>query len=77
MSMWREKGKGIGREGTEREEGKTGREQENKRVRRGQTVPYTEPGIPGCCQVTVGQILEEIVTGDASTWFTRDSLHRL
>jgi hypothetical protein len=36
-----------------------------KRVRRRQAAPFTvsQAGIPGCCQVTMGQGLEETLTG--------------
>ena len=54
MNTWRERC-GNGERGTEREE--------SKRVRRGTNSPfYTESGILGCCQVTVGWSLEEILT---------------
>ena len=54
-----EVGRGMWREGAEREGGKS-REQESKE---GANSPfYTEAGIPGCCQVTVGWSLEEMLT---------------
>jgi hypothetical protein len=31
-------------------------------VRRGQTAPFILSGIPGCCQVMVGQSLKEMLT---------------
>jgi len=61
MNMWRE-----------REKGKKG--QRGKRVREGESeeganIPfYTESGIPGCCQVTVGQSLEGMLTLPICAW---------
>jgi len=45
--MWREGGKGMGREETKGLEDKT--------ERRGQAAPFIVSGIHSCCQVTVGQ----------------------
>ena len=49
----------MGREGTEKAE--------SKRVRKSGWVSrpfYTESGVPGYCQLTVGQSLEEMLTFD-------------
>jgi hypothetical protein len=48
--MEREGGRGQGRKGSGTEE--------NKRVREQNSLFYSKPGIPGCCQVTVGWSLE-------------------
>jgi hypothetical protein len=45
------------RKGTEEEEGKKAREDREKGASRHF---YSESGIPGCCQVTGGQSLDEI-----------------
>jgi hypothetical protein len=43
------------------EKGQGGKE--SKREEWASSSFYTESGIPGCCQVTVGQSLEEMLTG--------------
>jgi hypothetical protein len=53
-------GRGMGVEETEGEGGKRVRGQESEE---GASSPfYNESGIPGCCQVTVGQSLKEMLT---------------
>ena len=48
------------REEAERQEGKRSRDQESEE---GASSPFSsESGIPSCCQVTVGQSLEEMLT---------------
>ena len=54
--MEREKGKGNG----ERRDREGKRVRELKREERASSPLYSESGIPGCCQVTVGQSLEEM-----------------
>jgi hypothetical protein len=51
--MWRERGKGWG----ESEWSKKARARENREW--GSSPFYSEPGIPGCCQVTVGWSLDQ------------------
>jgi hypothetical protein len=52
MSTWRER-EGMGREGGRGE--RTEREQEQEREERASSPFYSQSGIPGCYQVTVGQ----------------------
>ena len=60
MSTWTE--------GERRIEGKEGKglrveDQEKQESEEGASSPfYNESGIPGCCQVTVGQSLDEMLT---------------
>jgi hypothetical protein len=58
MSTWRERGKGMGREG--RRESKIKRKQENEE--QASSPFYSKSGIPGCCQATVGQSLDRMLT---------------
>ena len=51
--MWRERGTGWG----ESEWSKKARARENREW--GSSPFYSEPGIPGCCQVTVGWSLDQ------------------
>jgi hypothetical protein len=56
MSTWREKGKGNGEGGGARTRGQS----RNKRGGwEGKQPFYSESGIPGCCQVTVGWSLDK------------------
>jgi hypothetical protein len=72
---WREKGEGNGDK--EQEQERKRKEQESKRVRRGQAAPFiVKSGTTSCCQVTVGQSLDNIPTmtrsfrkaGKAGVW---------
>ena len=49
------------RKGTEEEEGKKAREDREKGASRHF---YSESGIPGCCQTTVGWSLDKMLTVD-------------
>ena len=54
MTTWREGGREWG--GGAR--GKEARERSrSKREKRGQAAPFIGPGVPGCCQVTVGRCI--------------------
>jgi hypothetical protein len=56
-------GSGERRDRERREEGS----KKSKRERRGsRRAFYSESGTPGCCQVTVGRSLEEMLTVDIS-----------
>jgi len=57
MSTWRELGKGMGREW-----GRKARAREEQESKRGEAAPFIVSGIPGCCQVTVGQSLDRMLT---------------
>jgi hypothetical protein len=58
-----EKGRGEGNERARA--GRQKKEQERARERGGGKQPlYSESGIPGCCQVTVGQSLDRMLAGD-------------
>jgi hypothetical protein len=62
MSMWRRSGKGMGREGGREAEKKQREKQESNQ---GTSSPfYTGSSLPGCCQVTVGQSLDRMLTTD-------------
>ena len=77
MSTWRERaqrrtGGAVGHEQAERteasrrgiegEEGKGARAREQERKEGASSPFYSESGIPGYCQVTVGRSLEEMLT---------------
>jgi hypothetical protein len=75
MNTWRERGRGMGERGK-----KVGREQELQK-RREQEIEEgaSESGTSGCCQVTVGQSLEEMLTNALSVlflelWLVRQNL---
>jgi hypothetical protein len=54
----------MGREGEE-VRGQKSKKQEGKRAREEEEASspfYSESGIPGCCQVTVGQSLDKMLT---------------
>jgi hypothetical protein len=67
MSTWRERGRGMGREGGNGERGGGGQE-DRARARRQEREEvasspfYSESGTPGCCQVTVKRSLDEMLT---------------
>ena len=58
MSTWREGRREMERCRKEQED----REQENKRAEGASSPFYSESGKPGCCQVTVGQNLDKMLT---------------
>ena len=60
MSMWRERGERDGERGGRGE--RTEEEQEGKREEGASSSFYSESGIPGCCQVTVGWSLDKMLT---------------
>lgn len=65
----------MGEEGTEAEEGKKGREEEQERERGGANSPfYSEPGMSGCFGVTVGWGLEERLASALSVLFEEPCL---
>jgi hypothetical protein len=55
MTTWREGERewGAREQGSKRQEARE--RQEHKRERRGQAAPFIGPGLPGCCQVTMGK----------------------
>ena len=61
--MWRERGTGEwGEKGKGGEDRVGARRQDQERAEGASSPFYSESGIPGCCQVTVGQSLEEMLT---------------
>ena len=66
MNTWRSWGEGNGERG---QSGKRGREQEKREEsEEGASSPlYSESGIPDCCQITVRQRLEEMLTHNIYT----------
>ena len=66
MSMWRERGERNGERGEENGKrggkGRTRAREEQKREEGASSPFYSESGIPGCCQVTVGQSLDRMLT---------------
>ena len=63
MTMWREEGREWGERGSKGARGKRERDK-SKRVREeGANSPsYSGPGLPGCCQVTVGWSPDRVST---------------
>ena len=60
MATWREMGREWERGGAR---GQEARERSRSKREEGASSPfYSGPGLPGCCQVTVGQSLEGILT---------------
>jgi hypothetical protein len=62
--MERERGRGIGREGVEREERKGVRGVREESEEGTSSPLYSESGTPGYCQVTVGRSLDEMPRGN-------------
>jgi hypothetical protein len=63
MSTWREGGKRMGREGEQEGKRQEMRDRSKRVTEEGASSPsYLGPGLPGCCQVTVGQSLDRILT---------------
>jgi hypothetical protein len=63
MTTWREGGKGMRREGEQ--EGAREQEREAREQERGEGASspfYSGPGLPGCCQGTVGWSLHRMLT---------------